>query len=191
MTYLRWALRALALLAACVVLLVIGLIGVGPKLVGGNTYTVLTGSMEPTISPGDEVIQRPTTFDEVKVGDIIIFQPRSGDPTLVTHRVVEKRMGGVPRIVTKGDANGAADEPIKPGQVKGIYLYHVPKIGHVLLPVRDAINGHRAIVYGVLAAALAYWVLGGDDEDEEAKTETETSDGPDPESEQPQREASA
>ena len=143
LSVLTWALL-LVVVAAVAVLVVL------PKALGGTTLTVLTGSMEPTFSPGDVVaVTTVTDADaQVQLGDVITFQPVSGDPTLVTHRVVAKSYtsDGV-QFVTRGDANGADDEPLVAGQVKARVLYSVPLVGHASLWL-----GERKGLFVALAA---------------------------------------
>src|SRR5699024_11712895 len=106
-------------------------LAVVPRVMGCEALTVLTGSMEPTYAPGDVVVSVPR--DGYAVGDVVTFQPVSGDPTLVTHRIVAVQLGGPEgtMYVTRGDANGADDDPIKAEQVMGEVLYHVPYVGHL------------------------------------------------------------
>ena len=143
-------------LATGLLLLVLALavvLAVVPKLLGGAALTVLTGSMEPTLSPGDVVVVRGVgdAARDVQVGDVVAFQPVSDDPTLITHRIVEKRFSSSgTQFVTRGDANNANDDPIEPGQIKGVAVYHVPWIGHVTLWLGD----RKPIVVGALAVAL-------------------------------------
>ena len=128
-------------------------LAVVPKVLDGAALTVLTGSMEPTLSPGDVVVVRGVKDPaaQVQIGDVVAFQPVSNDPTLITHRVVAKTFTSTgTQFVTRGDANGADDDPIEPAQVKGVMVYHVPWIGHVMLWLGD----RRPIVVGALAVAL-------------------------------------
>lgn len=120
-----WAL--IALLAA-----VVALVG-APRLFGGTTLTVLTGSMQPGISPGDVVAVVPVDPDDLTAGDIVTFQPVSGDPTLITHRIIgiSQSSSGERSFVTRGDANSADDPEIVADQIQGRVLYSVPWIGHV------------------------------------------------------------
>lgn len=105
-------------------------VAVVPRAMNGAPLTVLTGSMEPTYSPGDMVISVPR--DSYAIGDAVTFQPVSGDPTLVTHRIVGVREGPEgTTYITQGDANGAEDDPIVADQVMGKVIYHLPYIGHV------------------------------------------------------------
>jgi signal peptidase len=136
-------------LAAAVALAVV------PRLLGGASLTVLSGSMEPLYSPGDVVVVESVTPEEVQVGDIVAFQPVSGEPTLITHRVVAKQLGGVEGtyFITRGDANGADDDPIVGEQIMGRAVYHLPVVGHVALWA----GGHeQTIVTGAGVVLVAY-----------------------------------
>ena len=59
-----------------------------PRAMGGTTLAVLSGSMEPTIKAGDLIGVRSVDPESLTVGDIVTLQPESGNPTLVTHRIV-------------------------------------------------------------------------------------------------------
>ncbi len=109
-----------------------GAVVVVPRVLGATPLTVLSGSMEPALSPGDVVVVRPVDPGELRTGDVVTVQPVSGDPTLVTHRVVQVDRDGtdVTGLVTRGDANGAADAPLVPDQVMGRVAYSVPLVGH-------------------------------------------------------------
>lgn len=104
-----------------------------PRVLNGVPLTVLSGSMVPTFKPGDLIITAPTDVKKLHRGDIITFQPKSGNPELITHRIVSvgTTLGGELVITTRGDANGADDKPIKEEQVMGKYLYHIPYLGYL------------------------------------------------------------
>lgn len=120
--------------------------------------TVLTGSMEPVISPGDMIVVRGVDSPaDVRVGDVVTFQPVSNDPALITHRVVEKRFGSGSGVsfVTRGDANGADDDPIVFDQVVGEYVYHVPFVGRVALWA----GGHTEWVVPAVGGVLLLYAV--------------------------------
>lgn len=128
-----------------------------PRLLGGGALTVLTGSMEPTISAGDMVVVRPVEAGDVRIGDVVTYQPVSDDPTLITHRVVAKQVGSSgTTFVTRGDANGADDAPIVADQIMGEVVYHVPYVGHLAVWVGGSREG---IVVATGIALLAYAAL--------------------------------
>ncbi len=63
--------------------------------------------------PGSLIAVKPVAFDEVRVGDVVTYQIRSGDPAVVTHRVVgtTSSTGGDRLLITRGDANDLDDPP--------------------------------------------------------------------------------
>jgi len=86
-------------------------IALGPHLFGYRTATMLTGSMEPGIMPGDVVVTVPKPTSELKVGDVISYQIPIEDHRVETHRVTKIVRGkdGSTTIVTKGDNNPNVD----------------------------------------------------------------------------------
>lgn len=97
-----------------------------PSLVGGPRPVVVeTGSMSPSVRPGDVVLTRPDAAS-AEVGSIITFHADDGDG-LVTHRVVDLDDG---RFVTRGDANPTNDSStVAPVRVEGVAVLVVPFIG--------------------------------------------------------------
>lgn len=149
-TFGRSVLRGVSAVLVVALLLLALAVAVVPRLLGGAALTVLTGSMEPTYSPGDMVVSVPAeTYD---VGDVVTFQPVPDDPALITHRIVGVQLGAETRYVTRGDANGADDAPIVAEQVMGRVVYHIPYLGHVA----SAAGPHR----GLLVTAVASLLIG-------------------------------
>ncbi|WP_051208405.1 signal peptidase I [Propionicicella superfundia] len=124
-------------LSAAVVALVLLLVVI-PRVNGGTTLTVMTGSMQPGLRPGDVVATRAVdparACDQVKVGDLLSYLPLPDDPTLITHRVVGVGTGtdtAACTFLTKGDANSTADKLVLPVQTRGVVMYSVPWVGNV------------------------------------------------------------
>lgn len=86
-------------------------LAVGPRFLGYQTSTMLTGSMAPLINPGDVVVSVKIPTAQLAVGDIITYRIPVDDQRVETHRVVEvtRNPGGAAAIRTKGDANNGAD----------------------------------------------------------------------------------
>ncbi|WP_295840597.1 signal peptidase I [uncultured Microbacterium sp.] len=103
-----------------------------PLLLGAQTYTVLTGSMQPGMPPGTLIAVRPAPIEDVRVGDVVTYQIRSGDPAVVTHRVVgtTSSTGGERLLITRGDANDTDDPPVQTEQVRGTVVLAVPYLGY-------------------------------------------------------------
>lgn len=81
-------------------------------MLGVWRFTVIdTGSMRPTLNPGDVAVLTSESTTDLKQGQIVAFHP-PGEPQLtVIHRVFSVRH--VPNgaiIETKGDANNATDQ---------------------------------------------------------------------------------
>lgn len=93
-------------------------------LFGVRSYTVMTGSMKPTLPVGSMVFTFPQSM--YNVGDIITF--KRGDIT-VTHRIAE--ISGE-SITTKGDANNSTDsQKVSLKNVVGKDVAVIPFIGRL------------------------------------------------------------
>ena len=131
-----------------------------PRLEDATPYAVLTGSMRPSLPEGTLVVVRPTRPESVGIGTLITYQIHSGQPTVVTHRVVAQSIDGNGSRVfrTRGDANDVEDAGwVKPVQIKGEVWYAVPQVGraHALLSRQE----HQLAVYVVVAGLLGYAVF--------------------------------
>lgn len=101
-----------------------------------NIYTIVSGSMEPTIKVYDVVIDMIVENPEdIKVGDVITFISTSSisEGLLVTHRVQDiKIVNGKYEFVTKGDFNGAADsDTAKFDNLVGKVIFRIPQLGRI------------------------------------------------------------
>ena len=80
-------------------------LGVGIRVADLRFQTVLSGSMRPTLSPGDVAVTQGVPMSSVRVGDVIVFIPPT-ESQAVIHRITSLRDGV---ITTKGDANSVGD----------------------------------------------------------------------------------
>ncbi|MBO3663935.1 signal peptidase I [Microbacterium stercoris] len=163
----RILIRALGIAVATLLVALIAALLLIPRLMGGQALTVLTGSMEPALSPGDVVAVRGIDPDdvctEVSVNDIVTFLPAPDDPSLITHRVVGITIGSFEdgsgcRLLTQGDANSTADDPISPEQVRGVFMYAIPSVGWVKEWIQQ--NPMLAMALGIAIAAV-WWLWPG------------------------------
>ena len=133
-----------------------------PALLGLQRYVITGGSMTGTIDKGSVVYSKLTPTEELKVGDIITFQP-PGFTTLVTHRIISIDRGQDGRRVfsTKGDFNSAADpwsiNLVQPQQAR--CMFYIPYIGYFLAAL--AVRGVRMILIGLPALTIAFSLLWG------------------------------
>jgi signal peptidase I len=156
----RWCGQLLAWLVILGIAALVTVTVLVPRIGGATPYTILTGSMRPTMPPGTMVVIRPVDPDRVRVGDVVTYQLRSGEPEVVTHRVVSVGLDGTGHRVfrTRGDANDAADPGwVKPVQLKGVRWYAVPYAGRFTnLLDGDQRQGVLVAVVGTLLLYAAY-----------------------------------
>jgi signal peptidase len=104
-----------------------------PGLIGGEySYVVLSGSMEPAMSPGDVTVVDAVPAAAIDRGDVINFQEASASRT-TTHRVIDVvQREGERAFRTKGDNNEDPDQGVvTAGQVRG----RVMTVGPVLVAI--------------------------------------------------------
>lgn len=134
----RRTLRRFVVLVAWVLLGTAGglVLAVGlPNAFHAKSLTVMSGSMEPTISTGDVVVARQTSPMDVRVGDIVTFRDPLNTERLITHRVREMHVQGDDVVfVTKGDANTGEEQWALPKEgTIGRVAFHVPKLGYFMV----------------------------------------------------------
>ncbi|MEW1823075.1 signal peptidase I [Arthrobacter sp. NPDC080031] len=132
-------------------------LAVGPRVLGYQTSTMLTGSMSPLINPGDVVVTVPVAVQNLKVGDIITYHIPVEDQRVETHRIIDLAVNsqGTATVRTKGDANNGADPwtaTLAGGQVDR-QVFTVPYLGNVIRALRDPVV-LKVLMYGAPAAMV-------------------------------------
>ena len=156
------AARSAATIVGAVVVVVLLAASVGPRLLPYRTFTVLSGSMTPTIPVGSMIFDREVSAADLAPGDVVTFHPPGGGDKLVSHRIVriEKTKAG-PVLVTRGDANGVTDDWRIPASGRGLrYEFHVPYLGYVVGGLLTPVG--RMIVLTLAAlwlGGLALWTI--------------------------------
>ena len=148
LTWMRWALAALALCLAFVV--------VAPRALGWSSLTVVSGSMAPTIATGDVVMARPITPEQARPGDVVTFTDPHRAGRLITHRVLRIRVSdSAVQFVTKGDANTTSESWAVPagGTIARVEL-RIPMIGRGL-----SFAGTASGRLGLIAVPALLWGL--------------------------------
>ena len=141
---------------AAVLVAVAGLVflALAPRLVGFQGHVVVSGSMEPRLSPGDVVLTRPVLPQDLQPGQVLLFPDPEGADRLVLHRLVSFDERG--DLVTRGDANQSNDSTHVPiSSVIGAAQVGVPYVG---LPAywRSAGQwGHLAALTVLLGGAIS------------------------------------
>ena len=119
-----------------------------PMPFGFGMSVVLSGSMEPTLSVDDLVIIRAAK--DYKVGDIVVYQDAS---SLVIHKVIAIDED---QIVTKGEANNTADDPIPVSAVKGKAIGHIPMVGAAVRFLRTPVGLVLLLVAAIVLFELPF-----------------------------------
>ena len=134
-----------------------GILGGGYVLVTEQTgvhqplLAIPTGSMIPTINPGDMVVLKPAPPAPVAVGTIVAYSTTCL-PSPVVHRVVAEHLGkaGTWVYTTKGDNNPSKDAcPVPAAAVLGVVALIVPYAGYFILTPELGV----ALVLGAVAAS--------------------------------------
>ncbi len=119
-------------------------------------YVVSSGSMYPQLAMYDIiVVTGHASFEDVKVGDIIVFdQPKDHDKVIV-HRVVAVVDDDPKTLRTKGDNNQASipgtDFPITEEEYIGTVVHLIPQVGYVTKILQPPVNYIIiAIIIGIM-----------------------------------------
>ena len=108
-------------------------------------YVVASGSMIPALEVYDVlVVQGHEPFEEIDVGDIIVFDRPSDHNRVIVHRVVSIIDDEPKTIRTQGDANPASipgtDFPITEEEYIGKVAYVLPQVGYVTQLLKPPTN---------------------------------------------------
>jgi signal peptidase len=155
-------LRVMATLLALAAVVVLAAVAVGPRLGLYRMETVLSGSMQPTFSPGDVIIVTPEPVTAVRPGQVISYQIPIGDHHVESHRVVRVVQHGThPVIITRGDNNAEAD-PWRAQLTSGTAWRErlvIPAVGRVIIWMRQPLV-QRVCVLGIPILLAVWWLIG-------------------------------
>ena len=124
------------------------IIWIGLQLAFGTEnpfYVVASGSMIPELQVYDVlVVSGHIPFEDIKIGDIIVFDRPTGHDRVIVHRVVSITDDDPKTIRTKGDNNVASipgtDFPITEKEYIGRVEYKIPQIGYVTQILKPPTN---------------------------------------------------
>ena len=128
-----------------------------PRFFGYEIYTVVSGSMEPTIPVGSVIYVEPVEEPrDVQVGEIIAF---NSNGTVVAHRVVQNQYF-YEEFVTKGDANDQEDiNPVSYRSLIGRVKQSVPQVGRLMMVYTSRIG--KVYLLCLAACGVMFNVLAG------------------------------
>jgi signal peptidase len=108
-------------------------------------YVVASGSMIPVLEVYDVlIVQGHDPFEDVEIGDIIVFNRPSDHNRVIVHRVVSIIDENPKTIRTQGDANPASipgtDFPISEEEYIGKVVYTLPQVGYITQLLKPPTN---------------------------------------------------
>ena len=119
-------------------------------------YVVASGSMIPVLEVYDVlIVQGHEPFEDIEVGDIIVFNRPSDHDRVIVHRVASIMEEDPKTIRTKGDANPSSiagtDFPITKEEYIGKVAHTLPQVGYITQLLKPPINYVIiAIVVGIM-----------------------------------------
>ena len=152
----RGIIKDVVIVAICVVVIWVGL----QAYFGAQNpfYVVSSGSMYPELAMYDIiVVSGHTSFDDVKIGDIIVFDRPKDHSKVIVHRVVAVVEDDPITLRTKGDNNQnsivGTDYPITSEEYIGKVVHVVPQIGFITKILQPPIN------YIIIAVIIGIMII--------------------------------
>ncbi|NLK95789.1 MAG: signal peptidase I [Clostridiales bacterium] len=128
------------------------------NIVKFSNYVITTGSMEPSISPGDYITVIKVDYEDLNVKDVITYKDDNGYN--VTHQIIRINDN---EVITQGTANNVSDSPVSKDRILGKYLFKIPKVGYLMAFLSSTAG--LILVIGLLVIYV-FWEL----TDEEKRT---------------------
>jgi len=152
--------KDIIIVAVCVAVLWIGL----TAYFGAQNpfYVVSSGSMYPELAMYDIiVISGHTLFEDVKIGDIIVFDRPKDHDRVIVHRVVAVVDDDPKTLRTKGDNNQRSmvgtDYPITKEEYIGTVVHVIPQVGFITKILQPPINYIIiAVIIGIMIIRQVY-----------------------------------
>ena len=152
--------KDIIIVAVCVAVIWIGL----TAYFGAQNpfYVVSSGSMYPELAMYDIiVISGHTLFEDIKIGDIIVFDKPKDHDKVIVHRVVAVVDDDPKTLRTKGDNNQRSivgtDYPITEEEYIGTVVHVIPQVGFITKILQPPINYIIiAVIVGVMIIRQVY-----------------------------------
>ena len=156
MSSIRCIVKDIIIVATCVTVIWIGL----TAYFGAQNpfYVVSSGSMYPELAMHDIiVISGHAPFEDVRIGDIIVFDRPKDHDKVIVHRVVAYVDDDPLTLRTKGDNNQnsivGTDYPITEEEYKGTVVHVIPQVGYITKILQPPIN------YIIIAVIIGLMII--------------------------------
>jgi len=152
--------KDIVIVAVCVAVIWIGL----TAYFGAQNpfYVVSSGSMYPELAMYDIiVISGHASFEDVKIGNIIVFDRPKDHDRVIVHRVVAVVDDDPKTLRTKGDNNQRSivgtDYPITKEEYIGTVVHVIPQVGFITQILQPPINYIIiAVIIGIMVIRQVY-----------------------------------
>jgi len=168
MSSIRGIVKDIIIVAICIAVIWIGL----TAYFGAQNpfYVVSSGSMYPELAMHDIiVISGHALFEDVKIGDIIVFDRPKDHDKVIVHRVVAVVDDDPLTLRTKGDNNQnsivGTDYPITEEEYKGTVIHVIPQVGYITKILQPPIN------YIIIAVIIGIMIIRQISKNKKALTE--------------------
>lgn len=155
---LRVAARLCTIVGSCIIvaLLAVGMgAAVVPRVLGMQSYAIISGSMEPAYPTGSLVYAESASGESLQAGDVAAFWR---DEDVIVHRVQENDAAAA-ELVTKGDANAENDlHPVPYQNVLGLVTFSVPYVGYFLMALGS--TSGMLVLGWIILMGVAFCVVG-------------------------------
>jgi len=168
MSSIRGTVKDIIIVVTCVAVIWIGL----TAYFGAQNpfYVVSSGSMYPELAMHDIiVISGHAPFEDVRIGDIIVFDRPKDHDKVIVHRVVAYVDDDPLTLRTKGDNNQnsivGTDYPITEEEYKGTVIHVIPQVGYITKILQPPIN------YIIIAVIIGIMIIRQIAKNKKASTE--------------------
>ena len=156
MSSIRGIVKDIIIVATCVAVIWIGL----TAYFGAQNpfYVVSSGSMYPELAMHDIiVISGHAPFEDVRIGDIIVFDRPKDHDKVIVHRVVAYVDDDPLTLRTKGDNNQnsivGTDYHITEEEYKGTVVHVIPQVGYITKILQPPVN------YIIIAVVIGIMII--------------------------------
>jgi len=156
MSSIKGIVKDIIIIAICVTVIWIGL----TAYFGAQNpfYVVSSGSMYPELAMHDIiVISGHALFEDVRIGDIIVFDRPKDHDKVIVHRVVAVVDDNPKTLRTKGDNNQhsivGTDYPITKEEYIGTVVHVIPQVGFITKILQPPIN------YIIIAVIIGIMII--------------------------------
>lgn len=112
----------------------------------------MKGDLEDSLDIGDLAIIKRGSYEDIKIGDIVVFQQPITDDIniLVIHRVIDIKDQG---LVTKGDANSTPDQGfVTEDEYQGLYVSKITWLKPIVTTVTTSLG--KTVIFGLITVLL-------------------------------------